>query len=172
MLLSRNKNHNIPLQPPVLLYKSRVQRGQNYTGMFPWCCPFLSSPLLSLLSLFSPYLGDDTKWPTRDDVSLNPNTINYTASVSKNWYEPEHLISVSQPTGIQLVVCFCPSLPVVLFDTPGISRVSTRCFCWVPCLLHDRLSLWCIRCPQCVVDKLKTTTWTEEIYGPSCSKRR
>ena len=31
-----------------------------------------SSHLLSLLSLS---LGDDTKWPTRVDVSLNPNTI-------------------------------------------------------------------------------------------------
>ena len=38
--------------------------------------PSLSSPLLSLLSLFSLSLGDDTKWPTRVDVSLNPNTIN------------------------------------------------------------------------------------------------
>ena len=39
-------------------------------------CPSLSSPLLSLLSLFSLSLGDDTKWPWRVDVSLNPNTIN------------------------------------------------------------------------------------------------
>ena len=39
-------------------------------------CPSLSSPLLSLLSFFSLSLGDDTKWPTRVDMSLNPNTIN------------------------------------------------------------------------------------------------
>ena len=39
-------------------------------------CPSLSSLLLSLLSLFSLSLGEDTKWPTRADVSLNPNTIN------------------------------------------------------------------------------------------------
>ena len=38
-------------------------------------CPSLSSPRLSLLSFFSLSLGDDTKWPTRVDVSLNPNTI-------------------------------------------------------------------------------------------------
>ena len=38
-------------------------------------CPSLSSPLLSLLSFFSLSLGDDTKWPTRVDVSLNPNSI-------------------------------------------------------------------------------------------------
>ena len=39
-------------------------------------CPSHASPLLSLLSLLSLSLGDDTKWPTRTDVSLNPNTIN------------------------------------------------------------------------------------------------
>ena len=39
-------------------------------------CPSLSSLLLSLLSLFSLSLGDNTKWPTRVDMSLNPNTIN------------------------------------------------------------------------------------------------
>ena len=38
-------------------------------------CPSLSYPLLSLLSLFSLSLGDNTKWPTRVDMSLNPNTI-------------------------------------------------------------------------------------------------
>ena len=38
-------------------------------------CPCFSSPLLSLLSLFSLSLGDDTKWPTRVDLSLKPNTI-------------------------------------------------------------------------------------------------
>ena len=39
-------------------------------------CPSLSSPLLYLLCLFSFSLGDDPQWPTRVDVSLNPNTIN------------------------------------------------------------------------------------------------
>ena len=36
---------------------------------------FLSSPLLSLLSLFSLSLGDDTNSPTRVYLSLNSNTI-------------------------------------------------------------------------------------------------
>ena len=35
----------------------------------------LFSPLFSLLFLFSLSLGDDTKWPSRVDVSLNPNTV-------------------------------------------------------------------------------------------------
>ena len=39
-------------------------------------CPSLLSPLLSLLSLSSLSLGDNTKWATRVDVSLNQNTIN------------------------------------------------------------------------------------------------
>ena len=44
-------------------------------------CPSLSSPLPSLLSHFSLSLGDDTKWPTRVDVSLNPNSIKKKLSV-------------------------------------------------------------------------------------------
>ena len=38
--------------------------------------PSLSSSLLSLLSLFSLSLGDNTKWSTRVDMSLNTNTVN------------------------------------------------------------------------------------------------
>ena len=37
-------------------------------------CSSLSSLLLSLLSLFSLSLEDDTKWPRRVDMSLKPNT--------------------------------------------------------------------------------------------------
>ena len=48
---------------------------------FHSCSSFFPVPLfhllLSLLSLFSFSHGDDTKWPTRVDVSLNPNTISY-----------------------------------------------------------------------------------------------
>ena len=49
-------------------------------------CPSLSSPLLSLLSLFSLSLGDDTKWPSRVDVSLNPNTIKWIVLYPKPCY--------------------------------------------------------------------------------------
>ena len=38
-------------------------------------CPSRSSTLLSLLSLISLSLRDDTKWSKRVDMSLNPNTI-------------------------------------------------------------------------------------------------
>ena len=45
--------------------------------LFPFlpCCS-LSSPLQALLSLFSLFLGDETKLLTRVDVSLSPNSIN------------------------------------------------------------------------------------------------
>ena len=44
-------------------------------------CPSLLSPVLSILSLSPLSLGDDTKWPTRVDLSLNPNSIN-----QNQWY--------------------------------------------------------------------------------------
>ena len=57
--------------------------GKGRRGMFLFllflhyhsCSSFFPVPLSSLLSFFSLSLGDDTKWPTRADVSLNPNTI-------------------------------------------------------------------------------------------------
>ena len=39
---------------------------------FHSCSSFFPDPLFHLFY----YLGDDTKWPTRIDMSLNPNTIN------------------------------------------------------------------------------------------------
>ena len=66
--------------------------GKGRGGMFLFLlflfllCPSLSSFLLSLLSLFSLSLGDDTKWPTRVDVSFNPNTIDQWDCLSQ-YYE-------------------------------------------------------------------------------------
>ena len=56
---------------------------------FQSCSSFFPVPLFHLLyslflSLFSVSLGDDTKWPSRVDVSLNPNTIN--PSVIHFWW--------------------------------------------------------------------------------------
>ena len=54
---------------------------------FHSCSSFFPIPLFhllySLLSLFSLSLGDDTKWPSRVDVSLNPNTINQSCVVRR-----------------------------------------------------------------------------------------
>ena len=68
---------------PAILVQVRVERECFYFFCFFTFTPVplsslssLSSLLLSLLSLFSLSLGDNTKWPTRVDVSLNPNTIN------------------------------------------------------------------------------------------------
>ena len=38
----------------------------------------------------------------------------------------EKILSVAWPTGVQLLVFFCSSVPVVLFDTPGISRCRSQ----------------------------------------------
>ena len=35
-------------------------------------------------------------------------------------------LSVAWPTGVQLLVFFCSSVLVVLFDTPGISRCRSQ----------------------------------------------
>ena len=35
-------------------------------------------------------------------------------------------LSVAWPTGVQLLVFFCSSVPVVLFGTPGISRCRSQ----------------------------------------------
>ena len=41
--------------------------------------------------------------------------------------EPElFFLSVAWPTGVQLLVFFCSSIPVVLFDTPEISRCRSQ----------------------------------------------
>ena len=65
---------------PAILVADRVWGGMFLFLFlhFYYCSSF--SPVLifhlSLLSLFSLSPGDDTKWPIRVDVSLNPNTIN------------------------------------------------------------------------------------------------
>ena len=76
--------------------------------------PSLSSPLLSLFSLS---LGDDTKWPTRVDVSLNPNTINqknrlpvaFNLMSTHNLCRPRWLSWMRRPTGDQEVAGSTPA---------------------------------------------------------------
>ena len=67
-------NEPLPLRRD-LLVPFAITRVYKLSFLFLFLlCP--SSPLLSLLSLFSISLGDNTKWPTRVDMSLNLNTIN------------------------------------------------------------------------------------------------
>ena len=78
--------------------------------------PSLSSSLLYLLSLFSLSLGDDTKWLTTVDVSLNPNTVNQSTDY------------------------------VVLSDVSVNGRhrrLQNLFFC--ACLIADNISLWYLR---------------------------
>ena len=72
----------------------------------------LSSPLLSLLSLFSLSLGDDTKWPTRVDMSLNPNSIN------SNEY-PQHLFLWKDHKNISWCYAYYVSIFHILVGVVG-----------------------------------------------------
>ena len=56
---------------------------------------------------------------------------------------PELFLSVAWPTGVQLLVFFCPSVPVVLFDTLGISRCRSQHVVSVESssLFHHRICL-------------------------------
>ena len=79
-------------------------------------CPSLSSPLVSLLSLSSLSLGDDTKWPTRVDVSLNPQhnqsisdilqKIGFDIRLETICMECQFLFSVKNKTDFQNVICW------------------------------------------------------------------
>ena len=64
---------------------------------FQSCPSFFPVPLFHRFSLFSLSLGDDTKWPTRVDVSLNPNTINW------SWIDP--LLKVHWHDSKQASIC-------------------------------------------------------------------
>ena len=43
-----------------------------------------------------------------------------------SWLEPEIFLFVAWPTGVQRLALVCSSVPVVLFDTPGISMCRSQ----------------------------------------------
>ena len=91
-------------------------------------CPSLLSPLLSLLSLFSLSLGDDTKWPTRVDV-LNLNTINQIL--------PFNIIKTNWPCGGDRILKKCSHLMVVF----KISEIIYETFLFIQILTESERSL-------------------------------
>ena len=60
-------------------------------------------------------------------------------------------------TGVQLSVFFCSSVPVVLFDTPGISRCRSQHVVSVESssLFHHSINLWFICFPWWSIDELE-----------------
>ena len=60
------------------------------------------------------------------------------------------------PTGVQLLVFLCSSVPVVLFDTPGISRCrSQHVSVESSSLLHHSIYLWFICFTWWSIDELE-----------------
>ena len=65
-------------------------------------------------------------------------------------------LSVAWPTGVQLLVFFCSSVPVMLFDTPGISRCrSQHVSVESSSLLHHSIYLWFICVTWWSIDELE-----------------
>ena len=73
------------------------------------------------------------------------------------WLGPELFLSVVWPTGVELLVFFCSSVPVVLFDTPGISRWRSQHVVSVESssLFHHSIYLWFILFPWWSIDELE-----------------
>ena len=66
-------------------------------------------------------------------------------------------LSVAWPTGVKLLVFFCSGVPVLLFDTPGISRCRSQHVVSVESssLFHHSIYLWLICFPWWSIDELE-----------------
>ena len=106
--------------------------------------PSLSSPLLSLLSLFSLFLGDYTKWPTRVDMSLNPGRINQ----SKGAGERAHLCSLIWTFSVHRHILQYPLILQVDNKGPEQPEHSSR-------LIRAFVACNCIRALFCALYILK-----------------
>ena len=126
---------------PIIYYRSQLslsvfflfvarQPGFNcwfsFAPVYPWCCStpqgspgvgrntlFMSSPHLCFIIVFI---------PSSIVQNFSP-IIYYRSQLSRNFF-----LSVAGPTGFQLLVFLCSSVPVLLFDTPGISRCRSPHF--------------------------------------------
>ena len=106
---------------------------------------------------------------------FNPITVNNFASLfTRRWVRrqtqwwPRHkaiyfelvgadaFLFVAWPTGVQLLVFICSSVPVVWFDTPGISRCrSQHVSVESSSLFHHSIYLWFICFPWWSIDELE-----------------
>ena len=74
-------------------------------------------------------------------------------------------MSVFRLTGFQLMFFFCSSIPVVLFDNPGISKCLNTLFLLGPhlCFIIGFISDLSVARNDSWISK-KTSTRTEQIY--------
>ena len=97
----------------------------HFHSFSPFPCPSLLFPLHFLLSLFFLSLGEDTKWHTRVDTSLNPNT-------NKNLDQPAYLCSPNQGCTVhQNTMRILLSSCVDLDQTAQIHMTiaDSKCYC-------------------------------------------
>ena len=74
-----------------------------------------------------------------------------------SWVGPELFCLLLGPPGFQLLVFFCSSVPVVLFDTSGISRCRSQHVVSVKSsfLFHHSIYLWFICFPWWSIDGIE-----------------
>ena len=87
-----------------------------------------------------------------ENITQNGHVWDVSISVlNLTWFKPNFW-----STGVQLLVFFCSSVPVVLFDTPGISRCrSQHVSVESSSLLHHSIYLWFICFTWWSIDELE-----------------
>ena len=83
-----------------------------------------------------------------------------------SWFRPElfyfyFFLSVAWPTGVQLLVFFCSSFPVELFDTQRISRCRSQHVVSVESwsLFRHSIYLWFVCFPWWSIDELENNNY-------------
>ena len=94
--------------------------------------------------LFSFFLGDNAKWPTRYDVSLNPNTINlpifffffffffFVLAFLRRFLCCSSSMSVYSWFHMSYVGLFCHYIIKILFHIPSFCTLGSLCLVIVP----------------------------------------
>ena len=101
---------------------------------------------------------------------VNSWCLNYYTYTDAFCWESKCFLSVAWLTGVQLLVFFCSSVPVVVFITPGISRCRSQHVVAVESssLFHHSTYLWFICFPWWSIDELENlyADWTTVCFEP------
>ena len=115
MIGCQPKMRRIMIKDALLKDFDMTERG--FRKKFRYSRPERSETFIQFSSRLCSYLN---KWLTMAKVEKSFE------AVCDFMAREQFLLSVAWPTGVQLLVFFCSSVPVVLFDTPGISRCRSQ----------------------------------------------